>query len=284
MANLIINDDKILICNPGLNYTLKKDVVYELKFDNFTGSSYLKEGAALNMPKVLFEIEEDTKFINRVLKYHNSNVATQTTGVLLTGLKGSGKSMLAKRLALKSNLPIIVIDKDYKIENINNFFKDLNEEICIIIDEAEKYDYQYQKRALLSFLDGVQNTSKKLVILTANDEDQLDSNVMDRCSRIRYIREYDDNAALRFTADLCLFKGLSKDETETITKFITNNVKVKSFDNISSFIDEYILFKDEYTLDEILFEMNIREQQNSFEDDLDIESYSDDCDCDCECG
>lgn len=269
MANLVTNGDRILVCNPGMKYELKKDVIYELKYDRFDGTSYLKEGSEFNMPSKLFEIEEDNKFIKRVLKYYHSDIATQTTGVLLTGLKGSGKSILAKKLAIASELPTIVVDKDFNIADINNFFKGFDEEICIIIDEAEKYEYSSQKRALLSFLDGIQSTSKKLVILTANDKTELDSNLLDRCSRIRYIREYDDDSALRFIPDLCEFKGLTKDEAVEVALFIGDNLTVKSFDNISSFIDEYNLFKDEYSLQEIINEMNISDPKDDGDDEDD---------------
>lgn len=50
---------------------------------------------------------------------------------------------------------------------------------------------------MLDFLDGVEKTAQKLVIMTCNDLSQVSQYMQDRCSRIRYLRRYspDENAA-----------------------------------------------------------------------------------------
>lgn len=53
----------------GISYELTNNKVYDLEYDRMQGRSYLKENGDLNMPKKLYELEEDNKFIKRVLDY-----------------------------------------------------------------------------------------------------------------------------------------------------------------------------------------------------------------------
>ena len=51
----------------GISYELINNKVYDLEYDRMQGRSYLKENGDLNMPKKLYELEEDNKFINAYL-------------------------------------------------------------------------------------------------------------------------------------------------------------------------------------------------------------------------
>ena len=125
----------------GLAYELIKGKVYDLKYNRIEGKSYLVENGDLNMPKKLYELEEDNKFIKRVLNYFNSENSGKTTGILLAGTKGTGKTMLSKRIALESNLPIIVVATDYPADKLSAFFKNFTTPVVIMFDEIEKNEY-----------------------------------------------------------------------------------------------------------------------------------------------
>lgn len=238
----------------GLAYELIKGKVYDLKYNRMEGKSYLVENGDLNMPKKLYKLDEDNNFINRVLTYFNSESSNQTTGVLLAGTKGTGKTMLSKRIALESNLPIIVVSTKHPMNCLNKFFKSFTIPVAIIFDEIEKNEPLWNTKDLLGFLDGVESTAKKLVLMTCNDTYNIDKNLFDRCSRIRYYKEYKADSNSIFIRSMAEDKGV-KNIDEVVT-FITEKVKIKSFDNISSFLDEIVLFEDT-TLEEIAEVMNI---------------------------
>ncbi len=63
---------------------------------------------------------------------------TDNMGVLLNGVKGTGKSVTAKLICneLKNFLPIIIVDKAY--EGLPQFISKIQQEVIIFIDEFEK--------------------------------------------------------------------------------------------------------------------------------------------------
>lgn len=277
MSNFIINGERIVTKPEGQDYDLMPGKVYDLLFDNYEMYSYLKENGNLNMPKKIYEIEEDTKFMDRVLLFHNSEYNNGNTGVLLAGDKGTGKSMLAKRIALKSNLPIIIVDSSYPLWQITKFFKKVKTETCIIFDEIEKNPRTWPSEDLLTFLDGIQETGKKIVIMTCNKTEGLDENLFDRCSRIRYYRKYKANANEIFIKEMIEDKGLTPNQP--LIDFI-KRFTVKSFDNINSFLDEYKLYLEttdtNFMLEDVANIMNIsledelekNDSKNNIENDL----------------
>lgn len=254
----------------GISYELINNKVYDLEYDRMQGRSYLKENGDLNMPKKLYELEEDNKFIKRVLNYFNSENSGKTTGILLAGTKGTGKTMLSKRIALESNLPIIIVANDYPANKLTSFFKHFTTPVVVMFDEIEKNSYWWETKDLLGFLDGVEATSKKLVLMTCNKTDKIDDNFFDRCSRVRYFKEYEANSNSVFVRYMAEDKGVKN--IDEVVNFIIEHMEVKSFDNISAFLDEVVLFED-IPLDKLAKDMNlslngvIRTGTNSFDED-----------------
>ena len=101
---------------------------------------------------------------------------------------------MAKILAKESGLPIIVVNPDYPEGKLIKFFKSFTTPVCVLFDEVEK---NFKTEYMLDFLDGVEKTAQKLVIMTCNDLSKVSQYMQDRCSRIRYLRRYspDENAA-----------------------------------------------------------------------------------------
>lgn len=243
----------------GLSYELIGGKVYDLKYNRMEGKPYLAENGNLNMPKKLYKLDEDNNFINRVLTYFNSENANQTTGVLLSGTKGTGKTMLSKRIALESKLPIIVVATDYPADKLNRFFKEFTTPVVIMFDEIEKNDYWWETKDLLGFLDGVEATAKKLVLMTCNDSSKIDDNFFDRCSRVRYFKQYKANSNSVFIRFMAEDKGIKN--IDEVVNFINEYMEVKSFDNISAFLDEVKMFED-IPLKELIAPMNISASKN----------------------
>lgn len=238
----------------GISCDLISGKVYDLKYNRMAGKAYLEENGNLNMPKKLYKLKEDDKFIERVLKYFNSDISGETTGILLAGTKGTGKTMLSKRIAIESNLPIIIVSTDFPSSRLTDFFKDFTTSVVIMFDEIEKNELYWKTSDLLGLLDGVASTAKKIVLMTCNETNKIDDNFFDRCSRVRYYREYEDNSNTVFIRAIAEDKGV--EDIDKVVDFIAKYIEVKSFDNISSFLDEVILFKD-ISLEKIASDMNI---------------------------
>lgn len=257
---------KIINKPEGLDYELIDGKVYNLKYDRYEGYSFFEEDGSLNLPSKLYFTKEDENFINRVVTYHKKTTK-QTTGVMLEGTKGTGKTVIAKTIAQRSGLPIIVVDVNYPTGRLNDFFTKFKTNVAIIFDEVDK---NWDTKDLLTWLDGVQCTAKKLALFTCNDVRKTNEFLQDRCSRIRYSRHFEANDNARFLKDIIKDKGI--EDIDGTYEFIVNNFELLSIDNINSFLDEKILFP-EFENDDLLRDMNISTDDNVYEED--DEEYED---------
>lgn len=216
----------------GIDYTLIPGKVYDFKETRAEGA-YLEESKDFTFPSTYYLSDDDNKFVHKTIDAFNGT-KNMTTGVLLSGIKGSGKTLMAKKIAVESGLPIIVIDPAVGTSVIEPFFAKTDTPCCIIFDEIDKY---WNTRYLLSFLDGVKPTCKKLVLCTCNDEEEIDEYLNDRCSRIRYKRVFD-----------CIGEGIAKvvindiindEEKATAARdFLFAHATTISYDNVIIFAEE----------------------------------------------
>ena len=243
----------------GLEYNLEAGKVYTVEVDNWSDAISFKIVPDLVMPEKLYETEDSTKFINKVIDYFNKST-DGTTGVMLSGLKGSGKTITAKNIALHSNLPIILIDKSFRSELISKLFNLLeNVPACIMFDEIDKLGKHYADDYLLKVLDGANTCGKKLFLCTCNDTDAINEYLKDRCSRIRYWKKFDEVSPSLIT-EILNDKLNDKSEVGALTDFIVEKFECASFDNIVSFADEV----NEYptaSFEELLADMNLSTKQ-----------------------
>lgn len=115
-----------------------------------------------------------------------------STGVLLSGEKGSGKTMLAKLVSQKAamdGISTLVINTPFTGDAFNTFIQSINEPCIIVFDEFEKVFDEKEQEATLTLLDGVYPT-KKLFILTCNDRYRVNSHMTNRPGRIFYFLEF----------------------------------------------------------------------------------------------
>lgn len=115
-----------------------------------------------------------------------------STGVLLVGEKGSGKTMLARMLSKKladNGLPTIVINRPFFGDKFAKFLQSIDTPCLVIFDEFEKvYDYKEQE-GMLTLLDGVY-PSKKLFVLTSNSRNAMNQHLINRPGRLFYTINY----------------------------------------------------------------------------------------------
>ena len=132
---------------------------------------------------------------------------TASTGVMLAGEKGSGKSLLAKNLAIEAaarhGIPTIVINAPWVGDKFNSFIQSIEQPVVVLFDEFEKVYASDDQEKALTLLDGV-FPSKKLFVLTCNDKWRVDQHMRNRPGRLFYMIDYkglDANFIMEYCMD-----------------------------------------------------------------------------------
>lgn len=162
---------------------------YLLHFDSAKSEYFLKRVDDFIIPEKVYGNEKS--FIDRCLNsFSNSR---KNMGVLLTGIKGSGKSLTAKMLCKESNLPTIIITECFKGVLFKQFLQSIKQQVIIFIDEFEKIysneDDKNDQEEFLPILDGTFD-SNKLFLFTTNSM-KINKFLKNRPNRIKYIRKFD---------------------------------------------------------------------------------------------
>ena len=161
---------------------------YVIKENPMTGALYLEmiDGFEIH-GKRYGDLNKNT---HRIL--HTFGSRPSTTGVMLAGEKGSGKSLLAKSISLAASdqgIPTIVINAPWCGDRFNSFIQSIDQPCVILFDEFEKVYDSDKQEAILTLLDGVFPT-KKLFVLTCNDKWRIDSHMRNRPGRIFYMMDF----------------------------------------------------------------------------------------------
>lgn len=256
-THLLKMGDTIVFSKTGVDYELEAGKVYVPKVDCYTDEITLNFGSEFSLPTKLYTPKNDEKFIKKILTSYNAQ--DKTMGVLLSGTKGTGKTVLAKRIAKEANMPILTMDNTFHPSDIRKLFNKLeNIPVCVIFDEFDKMGEKYDSDSILRVLDGISSAGKHLILFTCNNVDMVNEYMLDRCGRIRYYREFEEMGP-SMISEILTDRLDDKSEVEPLTDFIMANFGLLSFDNIASFADEVNLFPND-TFEELFSDMNISEK------------------------
>ena len=174
----------------------------------------------------------------RIINTWNSDIFKATNknlGVIYNGVKGTGKTVGAKVLCNKFDLPVIVVS-EYE-DGLLEFIQSLDFECIIFLDEAEKvFSGEERDQLLLKVIDGVFSSSRKLFILTTNNL-SINTNLIDRPSRIRYIKEFEDISS-KSIDELLTDYLIDKSLTEEVKTYIKRNLRLVTVDIVLNIIQE----------------------------------------------
>lgn len=222
--------------------------IYTLK-DDFT---LKQEENKFEFPKKIYNNLEQISE-----RYLNTfNLSNKSVGILLSGLQGSGKTLLSKLIS--KDIPTILISK--YIPNLLNFLNNISQEVVILFDEFEKnYDTEEKQNDLLPILDGVFST-KKLFVFTANS-DKLNKFLLNRPGRILYHKHFEGlelNVIEEIVNDLLVNKNNSEELIEICQ--IIGEISVDALISLTNEMNRY----DE-TARESLKHLNIKPQKHRYE-------------------
>lgn len=205
------------------------------------------------------------KRVEKILATYDDR--SRSTGVLMSGDKGSGKTMLSSLLCnemIKRKLPVVLVERPYSgpgfIEFINNigecalFFDEFAKVFAKLDNDDENNNTQ---NSLLSVFDGA-HTIKRLILLTENETYDINTYMLNRPGRIYYHFKY-SKLEESLVREYCEANKIPENIIQTILLRIDSSNEF-SFDALKAVVEEYNRFGEDIT--EIFSNLNIEEPRS----------------------
>lgn len=213
--------------------------IYNISLCSKTGLYLTLKEHKFDFPFKLYGSEP--QFAERVKKAYLSTKGN--LGVLFTGLKGTGKTVTAEIICNTLNLPVVIVDTDWK-ELLIPFMNSIEQNIIFFFDEFEKVfpsDYAHASK-LLPIMDGVlRNDSRKVFLLTTNSLN-VEESMLSRPGRIRYLKNY-GNLDVTTITEIVDDKLVNKSFRADLIKYIAG-LEVITIDIVSSLVEETNIFNE----------------------------------------
>lgn len=153
-----------------------------------TGYHLEKYANRFVFPYKMYGLQEE--FIDHVIKTYHATEGNM--GVMLTGTKGTGKTVTAKELANKLNLPVIIVkDMGDHNQSMIEFLSGIESNCILFLDEFEK-NFSESDSTILQIMDGVYNSKYRKVFLLTTNAMSINENMVGRPSRIRYVKKFEN--------------------------------------------------------------------------------------------
>lgn len=205
--------------------------IYEVKL-SMTGFYLSKIAESFTFDYKLYGLNQ--KFIDYVLKTYENT--TGNLGVLLDGIKGTGKTVTAKELCNNLQLPVILVQSmgDSNDKLIKYLSTTINFDCIFFFDEYEK---EFKDSSdVLSFMDGTYNSIYRKVFLLTTNELKVDPNLLGRPSRIRYKKSF-SNLSEEVTREILNDILIDKTAIERIIE-LTHSMNIITIDLIKAIATE----------------------------------------------
>lgn len=206
--------------------------IYEVKL-SMTGFYLSKIAESFTFDYKLYGLNQ--KFIDYVLKTYENT--TGNLGILLDGIKGSGKTVVAKELCNHLQLPVILVQSmgDDTNDKLIKYLSTAIDFDCIFF--FDEYEKEFKDSSdVLSFMDGTYNSIYRKIFLLTTNELNVDPNLLGRPSRIRYKKSF-GNLSEEVTREI--LNDILKDKT-AIEKVIelTHSMNIITIDLIKAIATE----------------------------------------------
>lgn len=181
----------------------------------------------------------------------------KATGVLLDGVKGSGKTALMEHtanLAIEKGYPVIIINNAFAGDSFATFLANIGEAIILFDEYGKVYgkDSSAQDR-LLTILDGTMS-SKKLFIFTENDSRLVNAFMINRPGRIFYHYSY-SKLGEDIIKEILKDAGVPEDKANEILLY-SRQVETFSHDILKAIIDEITRYPEE-SVESLINDLNV---------------------------
>jgi len=233
--------------------------IYNIGFNPLSGWLLEYTAEKFEFGYKLYDLQ--THFVQHVLKTFNNTKGN--FGILLNGTKGTGKSVTAKILANKFNLPIIIV-KSFGDNNqaLIEYIASFNFDCVLFLDEFEK-TWNENDCSILQIMDGVYTSPYRRVFLLTTNETKINENLLSRPSRLRYVKEFGNlerNIVEEYLKDNlknpecidCIidFVDTLQISTIDILKTIVEDINIHGF-------DEFLANKDIFNIKTATYEYNV---------------------------
>lgn len=196
--------------------------------------------------KIPENIVGQDKHLTRVINTYNR--LGKQMGVLLSGIGGAGKTVLAKRIAMecvnKGNMSVVVVNSE-TVGHLPMMMSMLKDDVVILLDEFEKmFDKVEKQNYLLTLLDGVMD-HKHLFLFTCNDINKINPYMLHRPSRIRYHFKF-DRVPKEIAHEIIERDYIPVDNNNVaVLKLLTDMIDCLSYDMLFECIKECNLYPSE---------------------------------------